>query len=334
MVKEDVCNSQGNPIFVQALWRTSSTYTLSKFRAEEGLYCFTKPFHHDLEKSPPELKKAFESSAKRHGFPFIDRDYYEEFEAGENGVPGYDWRFSTKDYVMGSDTQHPAMERYVGSLIDKARSKCKRPMFQLNRGVLRGQWLQERFDGVSVYVSRSPVKMLASYERLAQQRQQYYMACYMGILGQNRDNPLLTEMADHVGAPDKVSESYRRHFMFYNRLACSLHDQQARDVVSFFWALGLVNASRYAETVLDMELQNERKGKTSQIFHQEVKDATGLSIDFSDLNSIGDEGVLKTSDTVRKITRNAVEAIDPDWRKLQSFHLADSTRRQLNACLG
>lgn len=329
--KDDQSNK---PIFVQALWRTSSTYTLSKFRELQELRCYTKPFHHDLEKSPSELQRAFENAAKRHSFPFIDKSYYDEFEAKENGVPEYNWEFSTQDYVLGARDEQPAMESYLANLIAKAKEKQKRPMMQFNRGVLRASWLQERFGATSLYISRSPLKMLESYKRLAQKRQQYYMACYLGILGQNSDNPLLAEMADYAGAPMHQTDSYRAHFMFYNRLANALPDDKARDVVGFFWSLGILSASKYAATTLDMELQIEQGKKTPGIFHDEVKRTTGLSIDFSDLNSIGDEGVLRTSEEARKITRNAANDLEPDIRRLENFPLAQSTKRQLTACLG
>jgi len=323
-----------NPIFVQSLWRTSSTYVLSKFRELEELRCYTKPFHHDLEKSPIQLERAFINAAKRHGFQFIDKSYYDEFEAKENGVPEYNWRFSTQDYVLGSGDRHDAMESYLSRLIVKARKQQKRTMMQFNRGVLRGAWLQERFGATSLYVSRSPVKMLESYRRLAQKRQQYYMACYLGILGQNNTHPLLAEMADYVGTPNRQANTYREYFMFYNRLANALSDDKMRDVVGFFWTLGILNATKYAATTLDMELQSQEGEEPSEIFHEEVKTTTGLSIDFSDLNCVGEDSILTISREAQKITRNAVDNLAPEEERLEQFPLAQKTVCQIMACLG
>lgn len=321
------------PIILHGLWRSSSTYVWSKFRENEGLRCFAKPFHHSLAKPAEDLTKDFSQAANRFGFTNIKRSYYDEYDAGPNGVHGYNWRFTVENYAMDQHAQNPTMEEYLTGLIQKSRNQSQRPVLKFNRGVLRAQWLNEKLSAQSLYINRSPTKIYESYKRLASDKTSYYLACLSGIIGVNSDHPLFQEIADHLNIKKHDTETFRRHFTFYNRVSSALTDQQSQDIVGFFWTLGMVNAMGYAHDCLDMELSADHGDKTPKIFSKIVERHTGAEVSFSDLAlKEKEEDLLSVSAEMKKIIQGAITHLklpEKAWQRFDNFTLAHRTRRQL-----
>lgn len=334
-----ILENKDNPIFVQSLWRTGSTYIWRKFRENKSLLSYAKPFHHSLSKSSVMLQKDFSHASQRFGFEKVKKSYYEEYDAGRNGVPLYNWKFAVEDYILQKEMQSQALEKYLSRLIKKAHDKQKRPMLQFNRGVMRGERLNQKFSATSLYLIRSPIEMLESYNRLASPNVPYYMTCYMGILGANKDNIVFEEMSNYMNTPYKKAKSFKEHFLFYNRLANALTDTQKRDVVSFFWSLGLINATSYASDTLDMALSNKETNENKiEIFQSIVKSTTGEKIDFSDLSTKPpQEKILETSTHVKKIINEAIQNLklpEQTLNRINDFSISKNTRDQLDHVLG
>jgi hypothetical protein len=325
--------SENSPIMVQALWRSGSTYVWQKFREERNLRCYAKPFHHSLTKPAQQLALDFQKAARKFGFQHIERNYYREYGKKHNGVKKYSWKFAVQDFVLSEEDEHRDIEKYLSRLIKKAREKNKRPMLQFNRGVFRGSWLQNRFSSTSLYVVRSPQAMMQSYEKIADGSPSYYLSCYTGIVGENRDSSLFDEFADFMSIPTQGSDKWQSHLQFYMRIVRSMDGQQKKDLLGYFWCLGLLHSSLYASDCLDMDYGQDLGGEA---FEEIVENETGCKLAFSDLRSKKPElEPVILSHEARRIAQSILQQSRfSDTSRLERFSLSTSTHRQLEAILG
>ncbi|MFT4925260.1 MAG: hypothetical protein ACI8WB_001352 [Phenylobacterium sp.] len=326
-------NNTNKPIFLHGLWRTGSTYFWNKFKqSSTDLRCFFEPFHHSLHKSHEELCLDFQKASSRFDLKFVRNNYYAEYEAGANGVEGYDWHFTTDDYHITPPSPSKPIGRYIAGLCQQARDNQQRPLLQFNRGILRGDWLDKEFDASSIYIIRSPQDSLNSYNRLNGTRKlNYYMSCYLGIIGRNSKLPLFKEMAEYLNVGYYESGTFGCHLKHYAKALNRLPEQKRVEMFSFFWTLGICEATKYADGVLDTSLALERDQCAVALqFEYTIEHATGEKLDLSDLNIRSySDGALETSATAKQIIANAVSLLNPDFDKLEQWDLSKQTQAQL-----
>ena len=321
------------PIFLHGLWRTGTTYFWQKFKqSDDQLRCFFEPFHHSLQKSLKALSNDYETASSRFDLNFVRNNYYAEYEVGANGVEGYDWRFATDDYHITEARPHKAIGRYIGGLCALAQNNQQRPLMQFNRSILRAEWLHKAFNASSLYIVRAPMDSYNSYNRLKRgQRLNYYMSCFTGIVGRNARLALFRPMAQYLKVDFVENSSFWCHLKHYAKAFGRLPEQKRIDLFAFFWTLGLMEATLYADNVLDTSLALEREpGEVTDLFEKDILAATGMDLDLSDLNVRSyhlSDTPFETSERGRQIIAAAVNLINPDWDKFEQWELSEQTRR-------
>lgn len=323
------------PIFLQALWRTGSTYLFGKFRTRDELRCYFEPLHESLFcKTREKLLTDYQAASKKFGHNSISHNYYDEFNVrAEGGVAGFKRRFTLENYVLGPDEDDPELEAYIQGLIDHAEENGQRAVMQFNRGVLRAEWMRERFEGTHIYLNRNPSDMLSSYRNKG-----YYLPVYLAIIGQNAEHPVFQEIAERYGVKPydhshvRDQRKFTATFKHFARQARGLAHEDEQDIVAFFWTLGLAQATRYADVIIDTDQILEPNGRTMP---ELLGKATYMDIDFSDISvRSGERSFLPVSFEMKGIIQRATEHLDPQWAQLRKFPLSSNTSQQLFTTLG
>lgn len=287
-----------SPIFLQALWRTGSTYLWSKFRAHPELRCYNEPLHGrladltqaEIESNEDEARK---SRMLRH--PKQSAHCFAEYPINDAGVLGYLPRFEAENYHLKPGKKDAELSAYIQGLMDHARERRQRPLFQPNRASLRGQWLAKNFPGVHVYLNRAFEDVFKSYYSY-HGPYSFYLKGYANILAKNAQDPLFTEAAQWAAATSPAKGG---------RAFC-------RDLTAFFWSLALVEASQYAQLIVDFESLGDPATARKLSF------LTGVELDFSDFKKppAGKPEDRKISDEMKGIIARAAEKISPDWKAI------------------
>ncbi|GEM_PF-3484636 len=125
-----------DPIFLQALWRSCSTYFWTKFRENPDLRCYKEPLHEGvLTFSETNLASdPNERASLRH--PVLKEHYFAEYEIAEGGgVPGFRKRFAE---LTGADIdlsdfkrRKPGEGRHL-TVSDEAKAIIRRAAEKLN----------------------------------------------------------------------------------------------------------------------------------------------------------------------------------------------------------
>lgn len=343
-MQQDAEQTSLDPVFLQALWRTGSTYLWGKFRSREEFRGYFEPLHESLYcKTREKLVADYQRASQKFGHSSISHNYYDEFNIrATGGVEHFERRFTLERYALAPDENDPELERYIQSLIDDSAERGQAAVMQFNRGVLRAEWMKERFGGTHLYLNRNPADMLNSYRQNG-----YYLPTYLAIIGQNAHNPIFAEAAERYGVTpydvqaafkgrdlteqqvkSKSFQSTLRHFM---REARSLDEQDERDIVAFFWTLGLAQSTRYADMIIDTDMMIEPGGKSMP---EILKDITDIEFDFSDLKvTTTNKDSLEVSDAMKDIIRRAADVMHPNWSRLKDFPLSKNTAVQLISTL-
>ena len=321
------------PIFLHGLWRTGTTYFWHKFKHSNAqLRCFFEPFHHSLYKNHQDLCLDYDRASHRFDLKFVHDNYYDEYEAGKNGVNGYDWRFATDNYHINSIEARLPITRYINSLCQLAQVNQQRPILQFNRAILRANWLNKRFNATSLYILRSPQDSLQSYQRLSKGRSlNYYMSCYLGIIGCNSSNPLFSSLAAYLGVKYKKSQTFSGHLKYYAKAFNQLSNQQRTDLFLFFWTLGLLEATKYALEIIDTSLVTQQSQLQSGWYFQHIlKNTTGIHLDLTDLNvKVTNTVFPKPSSHLKAIITQAINRLNPNLEILNRWKLSNQTLEQL-----
>ena len=120
------------PVFLQALWRTGSTYLWGKFRSRDEFRGYFEPLHEALYcKTREKLKADYDHAVQKYGHSFISHNYYDEFNIrASGGAEHFERRFTLERYAMSPQDEDPELKRYIGSLIDNAANEGQAAVMQ------------------------------------------------------------------------------------------------------------------------------------------------------------------------------------------------------------
>lgn len=243
-------SSTGRPIFVQAMWRTGSTYVWKKFRDQPAYRAYYEPLHQVLSKTRAEANATCEPetrAALRH--PPVESPYFAEYPFTDGGVEYFHKAFSYERYVLGVDEADDTLRRYLANLIAHAERQGQRPVFQFNRALLRSGWLARTFGGTQILVLRRPLHVWKSYARFAGQP---FESTTGLILGQNQHKFPFAQLPRWLPFPHHVAASFDDEYGPYHEFVrAHLHKLYA-PFFDFFVAAHL-HAAQFADCVLDMD---------------------------------------------------------------------------------
>lgn len=156
------------PIFLHSMWRTGSSYLLSRFAAEERYLAFYEPFNGEIG-SHRLRRKARQDYATR-------REQLRHPDAGDGYFAIYDeqdpasgrplWRLARPslpvfDVYNGLSAEGAAM---IEACIRLARQQGRTPVLGFcHSGMQIGQ-MRTRFGGQHIYLSRAPREQFLSYD--------------------------------------------------------------------------------------------------------------------------------------------------------------------------
>ena len=267
------------PIFVHGMWRTGSTYFWEKFRRDPAYRAYLEPLHEmlcrateaDLRRSvPPSV-----ASVLRH--PHVDEYYFAEYRVRpEGGVPFFEKYFSYEKYSLDSGASDEPLRAYISSLLETAWQARQQPVLQFNRALLRSGWLRENFPGYSILLLRRPSaiwRSFLSFESL------YFVTATCMIVGQNRSDPVLADIARRYEVPFYIGETYEQDTCVYYEFAKENRERLYPLFFEFFLYASAF-AARYADCVIDMDAVSE-SGYAREFVEFQMKQA-GLSISLAD----------------------------------------------------
>ena len=107
-------SSSQKPIFLQALWRTHSTFWWNVFRQDEGIRAYYEPFHEDLWcRTRSELQAQFAKQSKKFRHSDVSEYYFAEYPIQQNGgVPNFLRRAVLERYHIPFYEEDAQLERY------------------------------------------------------------------------------------------------------------------------------------------------------------------------------------------------------------------------------
>lgn len=141
-------NRGRDAIFITARFRTGSTLLWNLFRHTPGVTAYYEPFNERRWFDP--RTRGTQTDATH----LQVENYWAEYDGLEELEKWYstDWRF--RRLYMAASAHDPAMERYVGALIERASGRA---VLQFNEVDLRLPWLRAHFPAARlVHLYRNP----------------------------------------------------------------------------------------------------------------------------------------------------------------------------------
>ena len=316
------------PIFLQSLWRSCSTYFWEKFRGNADWRCFNEPLHEILavldERGIDENESV---RVLRH--PRLNEHYFAEYPLQPGGgVPHFQKRFTVENYYLRPGSEDEGLKKYLDGLFACAAENMQRPFLQPNRAVLRGEWMKEQCGGVHMYLNRNFDELIRSYFSFGDNNS-YFLHCYAAIIGQNAHDPFFRDIAALKGLVPYKGESFVKESRHFAAAVAAWDRQDFRDIVAFIWVCGLAQASRYADILIEVSrLPDPEYRRTLQ---GAVLDQLNSYLDLTDFDppEAGDENDLVVSEPARELIKKALNELQPDWSRLEKMGAAVSTRRFL-----
>lgn len=269
------------PIFIHAMWRTSSTYLWKKFREQPQYRAFYEPLHELLAEPRRQLLSSGHQrrgSALRH--PPIDRSYFAEFPfAAGARVPFFEKPLSYERYCLEEGAKDQPLHRYISNLIAFAGRKKQRPVLQFNRSLLRCGWLARNFSPVNILVLRDPASVWKSILSFTDGA---FVGVFCILLGQNKLKPPLNDLPDWLDLPRRVGRNIDDDYAAYAPIAAEITRRMFPSFFDFYLAATL-HCARYADCIVDIdELSSNpeaRRGAEKRLRH------FGVEMDFSDCST-------------------------------------------------
>ncbi len=241
----------GAPIFIQAMWRASSTYIWKKFRDQPRYRAYCEPLHEVLTHPREEVRQNNGPDIwqnLRH--PVNDEFYFAEFPfSPAGGVEYFEKSFSFERYCLDETEPDEPLRRYIANLIDYAESHGQRAVLQFNRGLLRAGWLSREFRPIQILLLRRPLQLWKSFLS----HPGHPFATYVSmIFGQNHEKAPLRRLPSWLDFPrlarPTVSEEWEHYQAFTAANVALLYP-------SFFdlSVLTSVHCAQSADCILDMD---------------------------------------------------------------------------------
>jgi hypothetical protein len=190
------------PLFLHAMWRTGSSYLLSRFAGEPGYAPFYEPFNGEIGSRRLRRKavRDYRDRATSLRHPVQDaRSYFDAFEQADPASGRPLWTFA--------HPRLPLFDVYNGlsapgiALLDAcsraAEARGRVPVFGFCHSGVQIDAMRARFGGRHVYLSRDPRDQFASYDPRGND---FFMAAtVMQLLASGTARPLAIRLVPALG---------------------------------------------------------------------------------------------------------------------------------------
>lgn len=265
------------PIFIQAMWRTGSTYFWKKFRDQLQYRAYYEPLHEMLIQPREQvLASGDERRAASLRHPSIERSYFAEFPFdGDRGVKFFTKSLSYERYCLEETEKDPSLRAYVGNLIRHASRHKQRPVLQFNRGLFRCGWLTRKFSPVNILILRRPANVWKSILSFADGS---FIGVLAIVLGQNKSKWPLKALPDWLDLPCRIGPAIEDDYAAYAP-AVELASRMYPAFFDFYIASTL-HCARHAHCILDVDQLSSNPA--ARIAAQRKLRKFGIEMDFSD----------------------------------------------------
>ncbi|MGA9883954.1 MAG: hypothetical protein WBQ34_09575 [Candidatus Acidiferrales bacterium] len=271
-------SGRNRPVFIQAMWRTASTYVWRKFRAQPGYRCYYEPLHEMLVKPRERVLSVGDerrTSSLRH--PAIDRPYFAEFPfACEGGAKFFQKPLSYERYCLREGDKDNALHRYISNLIAHASRHKQRAVLQFNRGLLRAGWLTRKFSPVNILVLRKPANVWKSFLSFSDGS---FTGALCIVLGQNKAKWPLNVLPDWLDLPCRMGATVEDDYVAYSSISGELASRMYPSFFDFYLA-AILHSARYADCILDVD--EISVNPSARAAAQRRLREFGIEVDFSD----------------------------------------------------
>jgi hypothetical protein len=264
-------------IWVNAIWRSGSTYVWNKFRQTGQYHCYLEPFHEEMATlsaaRDQEILASGLPALLRH--PRVDQPYFAEYPVRPGGgVPGYLKRFGYERCMLSGNDRDDELEAYIASLAAYARERGKMAMFQPNRALLRSDWLCGRLGFTHVFLLRHPWKVwrsMMSYENL------YFPGAILNTIGQNRELSCFAPIVSRYSIP-RISHPDSR----VELAECSAFAREHRDILDsiffYFYLLTTLYNLKCCDVALDLNRIGSDANARQRAEERLSRDGIGISL--------------------------------------------------------
>jgi hypothetical protein len=239
------------PIFIQAMWRTGSTYIWKKFREQPRYRAYYEPLHECLIYPRQEVQAASGPSKQvvlRH--PPLDDFYFAEypFTAGE-GTQYFLKSLSYERYCLDETDDDEDLRRYISNLIDYSARNEQTAVLQFNRGLLRSGWFARNLSPIQILVLRNPLDVWKSFRRFEGHSFETYLCT---VLGQNQCKSPLKHLPKWLEFPHFICDTFAEECTTYSAFAAA---NQELLYASFFdfYLLSVIRCAQNADCILDLD---------------------------------------------------------------------------------
>lgn len=238
------------PIFIQAMWRTGSTYIWKKFRDQPQYRTYYEPLYEVLAR-PIQQVRSLESAVTteylRH--PPLDRPYFDEYPFTDCGVNFFEKPLSYERYCLAEYDPDDALYIYIRNLMEHAVLQGQFAVLQFNRGLLRAGWLTQHFEPINILILRRPLNIWKSFLSIPDP---YFMRSLCTILGQNAAKPPLCWLPRWLDIPCRIHKTIDEDFEFYGPLAV-LNAPVFYPAFFDFNLVSTLHCAQYTHCVLDLD---------------------------------------------------------------------------------
>lgn len=244
-------NLNRRPVFIQAMWRTGSTYVWKKFRDQSRYRAYYEPLHECLVQTREQVEAssgADKQVALRH--PGIDKFYFAEYPfSQEGGVEYFRKPLSYERYCLQENEKDEDLRKYVGNLIDHAAKNGQTAALQFNRGLLRAGWLAKNFSPIQILVLRNPLDVWKSFLRFPGHPFETYVCT---VLGQNREKAPLSRLPRWLDIPCEIHDTFAQEFPVYTAFAAA-NKELLYPLFFDFYLLSIIHCAQFADCILDLD---------------------------------------------------------------------------------
>ncbi len=226
----------------------------------------------------------------------------------------YQHHLACARYCLGVGERHPALLKYVSTLIELARSNGRTPVLGFNRTGGRIGWHKERFGSYGLYIDRDPQAVWASYAAEARPGNRSYFSMWLRVVEANRQDPIWAPLAGRPCLDGTFRRTAIRMKLRHARMIDSWRDED-----SFLLTLyASLVCSTHACICVDLWIDEQvlanpgLRGRTEA----QIAEHTGVRVDLSDFAPAAPRVTLDSA-TRDRVARDVLECFPR--REVQPF---------------
>ncbi|GAB5387579.1 MAG: hypothetical protein Alpg2KO_05470 [Alphaproteobacteria bacterium] len=269
------------PLFIHALWRSSSTWMAMLYRDHPACRLYYEPLHETLVTAQGAVLEGRFGTGQRYAdlrHPKVSKHYFAEYPFVDGGkVRGFQPRFSLNRFHLQPSDTDTELAAWFEHLIQHAQADGLKPVLQPNRGWLRMAWMKQNLGGVHIWLERGLEGVFRSSWSFKGKRS--FMTYYVAIAGLNQDDPLIGPIARRHDIPALTPSVPDQELKDAAAYLENLTKSEALALVADFHELALAQARSCCDLILTHDALNSTASRHQM--EDNLHSLTGIRPDFS-----------------------------------------------------